>query len=257
MLNLEQIEKYFPFELQPFKRNMLREYLQYKILSIIFDSKYHDKLSFIGGTALRIVHNNTRFSEDLDFDNFGLKENHFEELSRIIQKEMQREGCSTEIRNIFKGAFRCYIKIPDILFKNKISNLKEEKILIQLDTVSKSQNYVPEKKILSKFDVFTQIQVTPLDILLSQKIETVFNRKRLKGRDFYDTVFLFSLGIKPNYTYLNQKISVKNKEQLKKYLLQNCKNVNFENLAKDVEAFLFNPKDKQKIILFPDFIRAI
>jgi predicted nucleotidyltransferase component of viral defense system len=38
----------------------------------VFESKFASKLVFIGGIYLRIVHQNQRFSEDIDFDNFGL-----------------------------------------------------------------------------------------------------------------------------------------------------------------------------------------
>ena len=81
MLSINQIEKYYPESLRGFKRNILREYLQYKILDIIFNSRLAPKLSFLGGTALRIVHGNNRFSEDLDFDNFQLTETDFVQLT--------------------------------------------------------------------------------------------------------------------------------------------------------------------------------
>ena len=69
MLDLKQIESFFPENLKPFKRNLLREYLQYKILESVFDSRFGSRLSFMGGTATHIIHSNNRFSEDLDFDN--------------------------------------------------------------------------------------------------------------------------------------------------------------------------------------------
>jgi len=65
MLNLKEIEQYYPDNLRGFKKNMLREHLQYKILEIIFNSKVANKLSFLGGTALRVVYNNTRFQKIL------------------------------------------------------------------------------------------------------------------------------------------------------------------------------------------------
>ena len=46
---------------------MLKEYLHYRMLDIIFPGEYASKLSFIGGTNLRILHHIQRFSEDLDF----------------------------------------------------------------------------------------------------------------------------------------------------------------------------------------------
>ena len=67
MLTLSEIEKVYPESLRGFKRFILREYLQHKLLQILFDSEYANELCFLGGTCLRIVHGNTRFSEDLDF----------------------------------------------------------------------------------------------------------------------------------------------------------------------------------------------
>ena len=87
MLDIEEIESFYPEKLRSFKRNLLREYLQYKILEIIFDCKYGEKLSFMGGTAIRIIHSNTRFSEDLDFDNLGLREKDFEQMIKLIRKK--------------------------------------------------------------------------------------------------------------------------------------------------------------------------
>ena len=72
MLDFEQIKKQYSPQLQGFQRAILREYLQYKILQAVFESKQASRLSFLGGTALRIIHRNTRFSEDNGLDNFGL-----------------------------------------------------------------------------------------------------------------------------------------------------------------------------------------
>lgn len=255
MLSLQEIEKYYPKNVRKFKRNILCEYLQYKILQIVFSSKYAGKLSFLGGTALRIVHSNTRFSEDLDFDNFGLKEKEFDEISSTVKKQLELDGYEVEIRNIHKGAYRCYIRTPKLLFDSGLSGYAKEKILIQLDTASHEFSYEPNKVILNKFDVFTEINVTPIDILLSQKIFAVFNRKALKGRDFYDIVFLLSK-TKPNYDYLCLKTSIKNKQDLKTKLLALKDKVNFQKLSRDVEPFLFNPEDIKRVALFLKYIES-
>ena len=72
MLSLSEIQTYYPAHLQHRGEFLLREYVQYKILELLFESNYALKFSFLGGTCLRIIHNNNRFSEDLDFDNFNL-----------------------------------------------------------------------------------------------------------------------------------------------------------------------------------------
>ncbi|MDD5441729.1 MAG: nucleotidyl transferase AbiEii/AbiGii toxin family protein, partial [Candidatus Omnitrophica bacterium] len=77
MLDISQIESFYPDYLRPFKKNILREYVQYKILNLIFQSKFGNSLVFMGGTAIHILYGNTRFSEDLDFDSFGLKQSQF------------------------------------------------------------------------------------------------------------------------------------------------------------------------------------
>jgi predicted nucleotidyltransferase component of viral defense system len=256
MLTIEQIEQGYEEKLRPFRRNILREYLQYKILDIIFNSEFSNRLIFMGGTALRIVYGNTRFSEDLDFDNLGLSEKEFKELSLLVKKGLELEGYVVEVDNVFKGAYRCIVKLPEVLFNNKLSVIKEEKIMIQIDTVAQKFEYIPERKIINKFDVFTEIKVVPLSILLSQKFFAVFNRKRDKGRDFYDILFLLQL-IKPDYAYLKDKLGISNESELKEKILLKIDRSNLEDLSKDVEPFLFNPSDSKKILLFGDYIKQI
>ncbi len=253
MLTLAQIEQQYPANLRPFKRGILREYLQYKILEIIFASEYARKLSFLGGTALRIIYGNNRFSEDLDFDNFDLSDIEFDGLAHKVRSGLEAQGLKVEVGIVAKGAYRCRVRLPDILFINELSAHQEEKILIQIDSEAQGFEYHPDKKILNKFDVFSEIFITPLDILLSQKIYTSINRKRAKGRDFYDVVFLSSL-TKPNYAYLKLKLGVKDAKTLREKILQEISKLNFKELGVDVKPFLFNPDDARKVDLFPEFI---
>jgi len=254
MLDIKQIESFYPENLRAFKKNLLREYLQYKILEIIFDSEFSDRLYFMGGTAIRIIHSNNRFSEDLDFDNLGLDEKEFEQLVKLIQRKLKLEGYSVETKNVFKGAYKCYIRIPDVLFENGLSGHKEEKLLIQVDAEPQKFDYNPDKVIINKFDVFLQINVVPQNILLSQKIYAIFRRKRTMGRDFYDAVFLFGK-TKPNLDYLKLKLKIKDKIDLKNKLLSRCEEFDFKQLASDVEAFLFTPGDSKRVLFFYDYIK--
>ena len=256
MINLQKIIKDYPPKLQAFKRNILREYFQYKILEIIFNSKYANKLAFLGGTALRIIYNNNRFSEDLDFDNFNLTKEEFTEVSEIVKKGLEQEGYETEIRQVFKGAFRCYLKLPKILFQEGLSPHEGEKILIQIDTVSHNFKYKPQREIINKFDVLTEILVTPPDILLGQKICAALGRKRAKGRDFYDIIFLWNK-TRPNFDYLNFKLKIKNTKELKKELLKKAKTLDFKQLGRDLSPFLFDASETRKLELFGEVIKKM
>jgi len=256
MINFTDIVSQYPTPLQPYKRNILREYLQYKMLALIFSTKIGTKLSFIGGTALRIAHNNNRFSEDIDFDNFQLTPKDFEILINNLAKSLKTEGFKVETRNVFKGAFRSYVRFPNLLFQLGLTQIEEEKILIQVDTASQGFSYEPETIIINKFEVFNPIRITPIDILLSQKIYAAITRKTAKGRDYYDIVFLLSK-TKPNFQFLSQKLNVKSGVQLRNLILDKAKTLNFDDLARDVQSFLFYPQDKQKVQLFPDYIKKV
>ncbi len=256
MLELKQIESFYPENMKSFKRNILREYLQYKILEIVFTSKFGQNLVFMGGTAIHIIYVLPRFSEDLDFDNQGLNKKNFKALGELIEKKLKLYGFAVELKISFEGAYRLYIRIPDLLYKNNLSFHKEEKILIQLDSEPQNFSYKPDKIILNKFDVFTSINVVPSDILLSQKIYAIFMRKRAMGRDFFDAIFLFAR-TKPNYDYLKTKIDIDNLPDLKEKLIKHCTNLNLKLLAEDVKPFLFIPEDAKKIELFGEYINNL
>lgn len=256
MLDLTAIKKSYPENLQPYEGFILREYLQYKILQIIFDSTFGKGLCFLGGTALRIVHSSTRFSEDLDFDNFGLNEADLDNLVLEIRRKLELEGYRVEIRNVFKGAYRCYLKFPRLLKHLGLSGYEEEKILVQIDTAGQNYNYTFEKYLLNKFDIFTEINVAPQDILLSKKIGAATGRKTLKGRDFFDVVFLFSL-TNPNYAYLNAEEGIGNLAQLKERLLGILNDVDMEELARDVRPFLYYPDEIKRVLLFKEYVKQL
>jgi predicted nucleotidyltransferase component of viral defense system len=256
MLDLQQIKNEYSEPLQGYERAIVREYLQYKILQAIFESKQASKLSFLGGTALRIVHGNSRFSEDIDLDNFGLSWQAFGELVQRVKLFLEMEGFLVETNLVAKEAFHCDLRFPELLFQQGLSPHQQEKILIQLDTVAQGYNYPPEVKILNKFDVFTEIRATPLNILLSQKIFTAVNRKRPKGRDFYDITFLFSK-TKPDFGYLNQKMGITSPERLRQELLLKIEDFDFDALAEDVASFLITKEQVKRVSKFREFWKQV
>lgn len=256
MLDLQQIKTEYSELLQGYERAIVREYLQYKILQAIFESKHASKLSFLGGTALRIVHGNSRFSEDIDLDNFGLNWQAFGELIQSVQRFLELEGFLVETNLVAKDAFHCDLRFPKLLFEQGLTPHQEEKIFIQLDTVAQGYPYPAEIKILNKFDVFTEIRVTPLDILLSQKIYAAVNRKRPKGRDFYDITFLFSK-TKPDFGYLIQKMGIASPERLRQEFLVKIEDYDFDALAEDVAPFLFRKDQVKRVAKFKEFWKQV
>jgi len=255
MLPLSEIRSYYPSFLHSRGEFLVREYLQYKILELLFQSEYALKFAFLGGTCLRIVYENARFSEDLDFDNFDLAADDFEKVSHLLHLGLERQGFQAEMRNVIRGTYHCYIRFPGLLYEMGLSGHREAKIRINLDTEPQHFSFEPETHSLNRFDVFTSVRTTPQDILLSQKMVAITQRRRPQGRDFFDAVFLLGR-TKPNYAFLDFKIKVSDPEELRMYLLEVCNQFDFKELANDVKPFLFHPKDVKRIELFPEFIKT-
>jgi len=255
MFDLDQIKSYFPWELQQVDF-MLKEYLQYKILSYVYLSPFASWLVFLWWTALRIAYQSQRFSEDLDFDNFGLAFDDFEKLWWYIQQKLQYEWLEVEIRCIEKWAFHCHIKIPELLHRYQLAPMKTQKILIQIDTASQWYTYTPTPMQISKFDTQALINVCSPELILSMKLYTVFERKRMKWRDFFDIVFLLGRTKKPDWWFLELKLWITTPHDLKSWLLEKCAGLDFAALQADVQPFLFQPQN-QSVKNFVQFVEMM
>lgn len=253
MEDLDSVLRYAKLKNYPVHnpRGLYVEYLQHEILKSIFS--HTTKLSFIGGTALRLIFKTQRFSEDLDFDNFGLSEDEFIALSVAVQKDLSLLGFDVEFRNVFKGAYHCYFKFSEMLYRYGFSPHENEKILVRLDTVKQDFSFTPDVSVLDNFGMFFEVKHNPKDILLSQKIIASLERNRSKGRDFYDITYLMGI-TKPNLAYLKFKTGIENMQELKEKLLQRCEEVNFSEMEKDVAPFLFDARDAIRILKFKQYI---
>jgi hypothetical protein len=141
-----------------------------------------------------------------------------------------------------------------LLHDSGISGHWDEKLLIQIDTEPQEVQYNPDKFILNKFDVFSRINIVPADILAAQKILCIFNRRRPMGRDFFDVVFLLGKsGV--NFDYLDRKMSIRTKKELRDRLLLRSAQLDFSRLAKDLEPFVYSKKEVNRVLMFPEFVQ--
>lgn len=257
MLSFNEIKKHYSDRENKLPQLVLKEYLQYKILDIIFTSQYGNKLVFMGDTAIRIVYNGDRFSEDLDIDNNGLSKKDFDKLTGYIKKELEQDGLTVEFRNTFQNVYHCYLKFPKILFDNDLSPLKDEKIMIRLDSFCTKTSCMNDAKthIISKADIFTEIKTYSESMILAQKIEALFNRKRAKGRDIYDIVYLFSL-TEPDYSYLEKVLEIKNKDELFEKMGKLFSDQELNLLVNDVRSFVWDRKRLMQVEKFNLWIKS-
>ena len=95
------------------KRAILREYLQSKILNLIYQNSLSLDYYFIGGTSLRLLRGLDRFSEDLDFD---LLEKDLKALDLNVLAEKLKDDFAKKyllpIAAKVQGKTRIYLKFP-------------------------------------------------------------------------------------------------------------------------------------------------
>jgi predicted nucleotidyltransferase component of viral defense system len=233
--------------------NIVKEYFQYKLLDHIYSSKFGEKLSFMGGTCIRIIYGSDRFSEDLDFDNFGMSFDEFVQMTAMLKSKFEQEGIIVESRAISSGAFRCYYKIPEVLKSLELSGFEEQKLLIKIDTAYQKYQFRPDVKIINKFGIFQEIIVNPAKIILSQKICALLLRPRLIVRDIYDIVTLYGF-TKPDYEYLEKVLKIKTISGLKSRIIKRLEGANLDKLSDELKNFVTSESKLLKVKKFRSWL---
>lgn len=200
--------------------NVKREYVQHVFLSYFYQQPYSEKIFFKGGTALRLLHNSPRFSEDLDFGTPGTDISTIETIVQNTQIEVEREGIKTNIIESKKTEKmgEGYLAVIEFV-------LREAKVAIQIEVSFRDKDVRGEVvTIASDFiPAYTVVSLAQKQ-LVKQKIRAFLSRK--KPRDFYDLYFILRANLLPpqeksilpqTLTALNQT-NISFKKELEQFL---------------------------------------
>ena len=264
----------------------LREILQEIVLLGLYDAGFFKHAAFYGGTALRILHNLPRFSEDLDFSllesnpTFNLKP--YEEA--IIQT-LQSFGFDVTIeikeKNTNSAIASAFIKGNAIEHLININAPKDITKAIHKDQAVKIKLEVDTNPPLD-FETSSVILLTPrafsinamtLSSLYAGKMHAILCRAwstRPKGRDWYDLVWYVANNVELDVVHLKSRLSQSCKyleengitipdeltqQNLKELLLQRVETLDVAKAKNDVQPFI---KDIREIELWSkDFFTAI
>lgn len=177
---------------------IFREYLQLVFLQKFYQKPASRKVFFKGGTALHLVFQAPRFSEDLDFS-ATLSMSEFDALIASALKRMENEeGVTWKEKKSVAGRrflltaedfppYKAYISL-DFSFREKI--FSDERSVIQTAYPVLFTSYVHH---LSR------------DEILAEKIRAVMTRR--KGRDLYDLWYLFAAGARLDWNMVKKKLA--------------------------------------------------
>ena len=260
MIDLTYIRSFFPSGIaneSRFDRYMLKEYLQLMVLDYLSSTSYINKVSFIGGTNLRLIQGIDRFSEDLNFDCKEMDEAEFMAMTDGIVAFLRMNNIMVETRdkaNPRLTAFRRNLLFPQLLFELGLTGHREERFLIKVEAQDQGIVYQPEIVTLNRMGFFFNLQVPPIDVLCAMKLSALIARQ--KGRDFYDSIFLLSK-TQPNYGFLKAKIRVASLDDLKVRIGEVLQTVDLQQKKRDFQHLLFNEANAERILQFNSFIRSL
>lgn len=193
------------------------------------------------------MHQNQRFSEDLDFDCNDVTLEEFNEMIAYIIWWLSYWWVEADWTVSKKEAMHGYIRCKHVLTQFWLApdtrEEVQEKLLIRIDAHDQWFTFEADKNILKWFWIQSVIPTAPLPLLMSHKIATIWQRKRAKWRDYFDLVFLMAKNVQPNMRYLEQKINISTSQGILSWLLDAYTDAWADYLAKDVQPFLFNPYD--------------
>lgn len=183
---------------QPFP-NIVREYLQHLFLARLYWLEQSEKILFKGGTALRIVYDSPRFSEDLDFTLVGvlpheqksfIESKFIDVLDHIkntgIQTELGPKPDVTKEEYYGEATFSLYDYQPVVVSIN-VSSRNGRITGGEIESIV--NDFVP---------VYNLYRLKQSD-LVDEKIDALLDRR--KARDFYDIYYL----MKKNLLNVEQK----------------------------------------------------
>ncbi len=225
--------------------NVIREYFQHVFLSVLYQQKKSELVLFKGGTALRIIYQSPRFSEDLDFTGLGISIREIESLLEDVLVHMEHEGIRVNIDEAKKtsGGYFGILELKgngyqsEIQFEVSLRQSREAKGLTSLI----SSDFLPPYTILQLEE----------KTLVREKINAILTRA--KPRDFYDLYFILRsrLALKEVFgkdktlkTKLTELIKKKKQDlrgELKRFLPVNQHSIlkNFESvLVREIERIL-------------------
>ncbi|WP_422134648.1 nucleotidyl transferase AbiEii/AbiGii toxin family protein [Endozoicomonas sp. ALD040] len=197
-----------------------KEILHHDIVHVLVKQGVMQSLTFIGGTSLRMCHNSSRLSEDLDF-NGGLD-----------FKPSDFDGLETEIQQFIQNKYETnvWVNKPDQDEQGdtsswKISIEKEAnrpdlpRQKMHIDICAIPSFDAKKRPLINHYNIVTPtegllVPVQSLEETLADKfIALAYRARHIKPRDVWDIVWIKQKGIDVSAELVNKKLEAREKNR--------------------------------------------
>ena len=191
-------------------KNLLREYLQARILEFIQERGLFHTWVFQGGTALRFLYGLPRYSQDLDFS-LARPDASYDLNQAIARIRPWFEAEAYEVDLIIKSEKNvksAFVRFPSLLFELGLSAHQSQVFSVKIELDSQPPTGGKTDTTLIRRPVLLNIHHYDQATLLSGKLHALLARNYTKGRDIYDLFWYLSdqSWPEPNFDYLNEAL---------------------------------------------------
>jgi len=236
------------------RRNVMREYLQARVLLAMQERGAWSSLAFMGGTALRFLYLIPRFSEDLDFSlEANRSEFDFGGLLEGVCRRLEGEAYRVEMKASTKVTVnKAFIRFPGIEYEMGLSPHHDQVFSVKVEVDTNPPTGAVIQTTTIQRHAILRLAHHDEASLLAGKVCAVLLREWLKGRDVFDLVWYLSdpRWPEPNESLLAGALAQAGRHDLipnqgwKSALVDRVASADWTSVLPDVERFLERPEDR-------------
>lgn len=196
-----------------------KEILHHDIMDVLIKQGVMQRLTFIGGTSLRMCYNSSRLSEDLDFNGgHDFKPSEFEglesEIQTYIQNKYETEVWVNKPSGEQQGDTVSW-KISIVKEPNR-PDLPRQKMHIDVCAIPSFD--IEKRPLINHYDIVVPtegilVPVQSLQETLADKlIALAYRARRIKPRDIWDIVWIKQRGINLSKILVEKKLNARHKQ---------------------------------------------
>lgn len=247
MITTDQIRR-FARDLKTNELTAFREYIQYLFLSVFYARPASSRVYFKGGTAIHVIYQAPRFSEDLDFTSHITDTAFSDVIADTFSRLTQSDRLVFKERKTITGK-------RFMLATTNIRGLPP--VYVNLDFSFREKVLRPQRSIIqTAFPILFTEFVSHLsqEEIFAEKVRAIATRK--KGRDLYDLWYLSTRGVKLDTKLVQQKLSYYHKEPITGLeILKRCEDFSERDFVNDLRPFVPLP-ERTKLPQFFSYIKT-